>query len=151
LKYLFLDIDGVLNSFNYLLSLDESDRDKTRKHIDPTAVNILNKICEEIDPYIVVSSSWRIIHTINEIQDILTSNGFKYKLMGFTPQLYFAGRQRGDEIKKYIRDNKISALDIVILDDDSDMRDLKNRLVKTSYYFGLEEQHIDMAIKLFRK
>lgn len=42
---------------------------------------------------------------------------------------------------------KHSPIDCTI-DDDSDMEHLKRRLVQTSFYHGLQDEHVDQAIAL---
>ena len=63
-RYLFLDIDGVLNTMsysNYLIDHDEDDVDEDGALFDPKAVtnlaNIINKIP---DVKIIISSTWRL-------------------------------------------------------------------------------------------
>ena len=56
-KVLFLDIDGVLNSSKFFDSLN--DEDASWKEIDEEAVKMLQRIKEETDCKVVMTSSWR--------------------------------------------------------------------------------------------
>ena len=63
-RYLFLDIDGVLNTFrysNYLIENDEDEVDEDGALFDPEAVNNLACIIEKVpDVKIIISSTWRL-------------------------------------------------------------------------------------------
>jgi hypothetical protein len=63
-RYLFLDIDGVLNTIrysNYLIDNDEDEADEDGALFDPEAVNNLACIVENIpDLRIIISSTWRL-------------------------------------------------------------------------------------------
>ena len=55
MRYLFLDIDGPLNTGRN----DYLDPDRYGHHFDDKAVRNLRRIVEETGARIVVSSSWR--------------------------------------------------------------------------------------------
>ena len=63
-RYLFLDIDGVLNTIrysNYLIDNDEDEVDEDGALFDPEAVNNLACIIEKVpDVKIIISSTWRL-------------------------------------------------------------------------------------------
>ena len=63
-RYLFLDIDGVLNTIrfsNYLIDHDEDEVDEDGALFDPEAVNNLACIIEQVpDLKIIISSTWRL-------------------------------------------------------------------------------------------
>lgn len=63
-RYLFLDIDGVLNTIrysNYLIDHDEDEVDEDGALFDPEAVNNLAYIIEKVpDVKIIISSTWRL-------------------------------------------------------------------------------------------
>ena len=63
-RYLFLDIDGVLNTIrysNYLIDHDEDEVDEDGALFDPEAVNNLACIIEKVpDVKIIISSTWRL-------------------------------------------------------------------------------------------
>ena len=140
MKIIFLDIDGVLNHQIWFKKLHESNKKPNTKEqhidnmIDPNSVSLLNKIIADTNAKIVISSSWRKYNTVEELQKILNSKGFKGKIIGLTPVLYFTGEKnyhysvpRGNEIKAWLEMNKgilgdkMSKTKYVIFDDDSDM------------------------------
>ena len=63
-RYLFLDIDGVLNTIrysNYLIDHDEDEVDEDGALFDPEAVNNLACIIEKVpDVKIIITSTWRL-------------------------------------------------------------------------------------------
>ena len=63
-RYLFLDIDGVLNTIrysNFLVDHDEDEVDEDGALFDPETVNNLASIVEKIpDLRIIISSTWRL-------------------------------------------------------------------------------------------
>ncbi len=62
-RYLFLDIDGVLNTIrhsDYLIDHDEDDTDEDGAIFDPEAVSNLSTIIKNVpDVKIIISSTWR--------------------------------------------------------------------------------------------
>lgn len=84
---------------------------------------------------------------MGKILELLKEAGFKYpeRVIGFTPILI--NRQRGDEIKLWLR--QVSGVEsFVIFDDTDDMGNLFPKLIKTTDQFGLERKHIEKAKKL---
>jgi hypothetical protein len=138
----FLDIDGVLNSQSFLLK-------NPGLEIDPERVQILNKLLEETNASVVISSSWRIGHPIFWLQNALEKVGFKYpeRIIGATSSE--TKGQRGDEIELWLRQIHVDAF--VILDDDDDMSTVQDMLVKTSFETGLLEEHIKKAKQIIAK
>jgi hypothetical protein len=146
INIIFLDIDGVLNSMQFMI---KSGKDYGRQAIDPDAVSYLNQIIQQTNAKVVISSSWRIIHRLSEIKDILYSRGFIGDIIDETPILRSNNRIRGDEIQLWLDNNKVD--NFVIIDDDSDMGDLKDRLVQTSFKYGLCEEHVEKCVNLLKE
>lgn len=115
-KVIFLDFDGVLNTPAYMMQ--SGDRSNA---INPIAVKIVDTMLNQTGAKLVVSSSWRIGRTIDELNEILQSRGMTNEVLDVTPQLSGC---RGSEIKRWIDVNCPSRLvfnEYLILDDDSDM------------------------------
>ena len=157
-KYIFLDIDGVLNSEQYYLEKPQHKRwkefkDKLDKHIawgvcniDPKAVKLLNKLVTETNAKIVVSSSWRGDYAL---QTIFSLAGIIEPIYGETPRL--ESRFRGEEIKFWL-EKQSKPYKYVIIDDDSDMfDDQKPYFIHTDYEFGLTKSDVDKAIKILNE
>lgn len=58
-KYLFLDVDGVLNSDEWYHEEWNKDHVYPQGDFDPKCVEIVNRIVKETGCKVVVSSSWR--------------------------------------------------------------------------------------------
>lgn len=152
-KYIFLDIDGVLNSEQYYLEKPQHKRwkefkDKLDKHIawgvcniDPKAVKLLNKLVTETNAKIVVSSSWRGDYAL---QTIFSLAGITESIYGETPRL--ESRFRGEEIDKWLKERQ-EPYKYVILD--SDMLDTqRNNFIHTDWKVGLTEENVNKAIEI---
>lgn len=64
MKILFLDIDGVLNSMR---SEEVTGKQKTVENLDPVSLSLVQKVCEETDALICLSSNWRFRHYILDL------------------------------------------------------------------------------------
>lgn len=96
-KVLFLDIDGVLNSHRscYALGGFPHGFDKVhRARFDEVAVALVRDVCRETDCSIVLSSSWRIIHSVHEC-----ANGLDLPIFDATPT---TPGIRGNQIKEWL-------------------------------------------------
>ena len=91
-RYLFLDIDGVLNTNrygNYLIDHNEDDWDEDGARFDPDAVaNLACIVEEEPDVKIIISSTWRFKgwEWMNRLWQKRKLPG---NIFGFTPGLEF--------------------------------------------------------------
>lgn len=128
-KLIFLDLDGVLNNSAMQISREvwEQVNDiQTHRYDRLSSVNIksLNDLTDKTGAKIVISSTWRMLYDLDELQDTLYSAGVRGEIIGVTPILG-ADTIRGNEIYRYIKDNYCweveQKLRYVILDDDSDM------------------------------
>jgi len=145
MKHLFLDIDGVLNCRK---TFQELDCDPWWAAIDPTFVRRLNHIVDQTGCIVVLSSSWRqMLRGRKRTQEILEQHGATFVIADETPMLT---EDRGDEILAWMKANGVDKDDVVILDDDSDMGDLADRLVQTSMHTGLTAKLAEEAISLLK-
>jgi histidinol phosphatase-like enzyme len=148
MKILFLDFDGVLNSEKYFeewILLNPDRRGSLINQLDPKKVDLLNRIINATGANVVISSTWRILHSMEELKDILISFGFKYpqNIIDETPQT-FSG-YRGREINlwlTYSNESDESVDQFVIVDDNSDMEPHMNNLVQTTWKDGMQESHM---------
>lgn len=157
MKIIFLDIDGVLNSERWLMSLGEA---WNRTHIDPAAVAVLNQVVRATDAVVVISSTWRKMHTKAAIRGFLKDAGFTGTVIGITPDFNKLARYerptkdgsfvRGDEIAEWLKDRP-DIESFVILDDDSDMGALKHKLVQTTSTDGLLMAHLPLILSQLRQ
>lgn len=152
MKVIFLDVDGVLNSKDWL----ENNRVRTENSVNPEKVKLLAEIVQKTNATVVLSSTWRYIpeHPMfMYLTDILGQNGIK--IHSFTPKL---DGDRPKEIKSWI--NKQSEeIKFISIEDDFSEEDyrkygIEDYFVKTSFYGengGLQRNHVEMAIKLLNE
>lgn len=151
MKIIFLDIDGVLNN------ADESDHHIHKSgcyFYSPLCVERLNTVINSTEAKIVVSSTWRLGRTVEELQVLLSDMGVVGEVIDKTCRLDHVGGFRGNEIYKWIKDNQhIIGCDYwkfkqyIILDDDSDMLLWqKDNFVQTDGYKGLTDREMYDAI-----
>lgn len=138
MKYLFLDIDGVLNSTRSACGLGKIPHDAEPKDLpffDLIALGLIRRLCEETGAKIVLSSTWRMGRDPVEL-------GNQLDLPIISKTLVLDGF-RGDEIKQWLDENYNPHVDkYAIVDDDSDMRpEQRPFFVKTHYNNGLLWDH----------
>ncbi|MGN1312200.1 MAG: HAD domain-containing protein [Bacilli bacterium] len=159
-KIIFLDIDGVLNSNKYFSSREyyykehkkvEYTLEDTIKRqlydIDMNKLELLLEVVKITTAKIVITSSWRRLSIYPYIKKYLIEVGLP--IIGETP--YIEGN-RGEEIRYYLKNNKVDSF--VILDDEifKDFNELINNLVKTSFYGeGLTIDNCNEIIKRLKK
>lgn len=138
-KIIFLDIDGVLVTFNSMKTF------KSSKKFDPLCVSILRYIIKKENCKVVLSSTWRILENLYELAKLqLLEVGIP--IIDKTPRL---NEERGDEILKWICLNSdiYNITNIAILDDSSDMSCLKKYHIKTDVYDGLKKSDISKILE----
>lgn len=151
-KIIFLDIDGVLNC--------ASEYGTYKKHLPnipgywfhvPELIERFNKIIDATNAKIVVSSTWRLGQTLEEMRLILSAMGVKGDVIGLTPTFDTAYSVRGNEIKSWIDSNvgRGQFQNYVIIDDDSDMLYWqKDNFVNTNGQVGLTDRDAMKAIRI---
>ena len=83
-KYIFLDIDGVLNSQDFV---NELGKLWNGSQFDKKAIDRLNQITENTGAKIVISSTWRILYSFEELTNLLKKEGVKAEVIDVTPCL----------------------------------------------------------------
>lgn len=153
----FLDIDGVLNrGYKHPEGFDYAESE---------CLNVFNRILENFNPYIVISSSWRMEMSYEAIWYRFKEYGVKWHLsdvIGETPVLRYG--TRADEIWSSIYNlyskpeilNKVDKKWLAI--DDQPLLGCGTNIptniqplfiesgnwIRTEYRRGLEEYHIDL-------
>lgn len=124
-KYIFLDIDGVLNSEHTLNESCENMNQKLTSIISDQLVKNLSYVVKKTDAKIILSSSWRVYFNNNiknpnnifAIALLASLNKYNLKLHDMTP--FIKGpysNERGLEIKTYIDEHNIE--NYVVIDDE---------------------------------
>lgn len=140
-KILFLDIDGVLNSA-YVL-----DTQKRGDAIDRDMVSRINRIIDATGCQIVISSTWRLYHSLDALKKRLVDNGmWRDAILSVTPRLDARHFNRADEILSWLHDNPNVTQYIAIDDSACEFDKIKEHLVATTWKDGLQDHHVIEAI-----
>lgn len=156
---IFLDIDGVFNCELFYNSNYKESKKKLRKQVKtkeierldyyksqicPERIKMFNELCAEVGADVVISSTWRMGKTVEELREIMAYCGGTFNIIDKTPH---TGYERGTEISKWLQENikpetygchYFDYHKYAIIDDDSDM--LLNQqfnFFKTDNYSGL--------------
>lgn len=134
-KYIFLDVDGILNG-NHSIS---------KYQLFPNYLNNLKILVNETKAMIVLSSSWRnffhkendklVANFPNKRGDLLLKELSKLNLEIFdTTKLGYSSTIRGEEIKEWLDINAPKNYKYIILDDDNDMLEEQlNNFIQTKF------------------
>lgn len=152
MKVIFLDMDGVLNSNAFFRRPEQvfgtieysRENEFFGSMIDPEAVKVLSEIAEKSGAHLVLSSSWRMVLTTDDLIGLLRKAG--YNGDGFLGRTDSAGATRAEEIARY----GLSVGDMthfLVLDDSSDAI-IPNHTITTSYGHGLTAEHIPEALRI---
>lgn len=153
-KLIFLDIDGVLDTY------------KSRYMLDPVLLERLGTILGRTGAWIVISSSWRcrnVPDTVEFLTDYdnprVGSNPFPFtdKVVGITPILYSVVEgdidrpaTRGEEIAAYLKDHPCD--NYVILDDcDEMLPEQRPHLVLVNDEVGLTGKDVEKAVSILNQ
>jgi len=154
MPFVFLDIDGVLNSKEsfHKKFIETGTCLNTSEHVSNVLVEHLNTLIDKTNASIVISSAWRLCFDITKIKKVLEASGFRHndKIVGCTPLLRFSCF-RGLEIQTWMESHGVHKHEIVILDDNSDMVHLMDRLVQTDFNIGLTKKNVKEAISLLNR
>jgi hypothetical protein len=127
--------------------------------IDQGSVEILNDLITQTGAKVVISSTWRILYTQEEIQGFLNHFGFIGEVVGMTPRYTNNHSVRGNEILGWIKENKsliskdyYDFNEYVIFDDDTDfLLWQKDNFIHIDRYCGITPTNIFKAEKILNK
>lgn len=159
MKIIFLDIDGVLNhewfyKERFRKRYEEGAIGHPYSEIDPESVQNLNQLILNTGAKVVLSSTWR--HSgLDYCLDVLKFHGFEGEIIDVTPDLRSNDCLRGNEILRWMKDNKdligeyYNFTEYVILDDDSDMLYWqRNNFILIDRFVGLTMGNVFQASKI---
>lgn len=151
---LFLDFDGVLVHESYAGDAPEEAALWSESHFDPAVIARVNALCARAGASVVISSSWRQNHSLDELRGMLERRGLRASVLGVTPSMHRSpdGRrlERGDEIQAWL-DAHPEVRGFAIADDDEDMAHLRPFLVRTSMERGLSDEHCEALFAVFAR
>ena len=138
---IFLDIDGVLRTFKSDLEwsrkLNIPVLKGTDRKFDRSAVATINEIISWTHAKIVITSSWRIGLSLNDLKKIFRDNNIYADIVG---KLDVIG-SRGEEIQYWLNDNDVSKY-VVIDDNINDIIDFipNDKIIKVDSNHGLSDK-----------
>ena len=170
-RYLFLDIDGVLNTTGYsgyLIDHDADDTDEDGAIFDPEAINNLASIIQNVpDIKIIISSTWRLKgwEWMNRMWEKRKLPG---KIYSFTPALdvvcfvdklnrrdttsVYPYGTRALEINEWLRLNarrNSLSYKYVIIDDYNDFLAMQlDHVIITDSYFGITKEDVVRTLEI---
>jgi len=169
MKVIFLDIDGVLNTWTTChLPPSFEKKHKIEAYLSPKSIELVNKLAKENDAKIVISSSWRMhdkdLHVDPEyagidLRDFLGRSGLTAKFAEDwhtpIPERFgelLHGRPRGFEISDWL-ENHPEVTKWVSLDDDVsgfESKGILNHLAKTNPRMGFLEEDFEKANNILK-
>lgn len=161
---MFLDIDGVLATQATYKAwravggcMYDRPQHRTEVLFDPECVSLVQELLDQTQAQVVISSTWRNLYPWDFLTGLLADVGITSPIVGRTPHIkpkkmsqYI---RRGDEIHAWLMEQPeaISQKDILILEDEEDVRPYRNRQVQTTFYgqhAGFREKHLKRALRL---
>lgn len=171
-KFLFLDIDGVLNTWqyaNHLFMNGISEFDENGSLFDPETIKNLEYIIDSTHANIVLSSTWRF-DGFQAMQNLWNERNLPGELIGITPHLTTANFEdvdscelwqkhptgsRGIEIDEWLRLNTNKMLETytyAILDDEEDfLFHQSNHVILTDPMRGITKGIANKVISILNK
>ena len=146
--YIFLDIDGVLMQFDTVKDINHAEFAKDHNW-SQDAINNINELVKDINPKVIISSSYRKIKTKEEIQKRFNELGINVKIHGFTEVI--PNVKRGGEILKYIEDHNIKRY--IIIDDrkhNFDSYFKSDVIVRPHTNIGFSKQDLQKALSEYQ-
>ena len=162
MRVIFLDIDGVLNNTQTRDNRTPTATEKLPIPLDAVCVARFNRLVAESEAKVVISSSWRLFARYEDLGPALLRHGVVADIIGETPDLVnnapwleawrtregapfaYERMERGREIREWLAAHP-EVTEFVILDDCSDMAELKPWLVLTDPIDGLDDPDVERA------
>jgi hypothetical protein len=160
-RLLFLDFDGVLNSEAYFdapefLRATEGLSDAEvmllghARHLDPEKVALLNRLVETLGVGVVISSTWRLRYTLDELNALLKQRGATFHATAVTPRVTEHDPStplRAREILAYLGSLPAPPDGVVVLDDDR-LDGFVPGYVAVDGAVGLEARHLGLCAEV---
>lgn len=166
MRALFFDIDGVANhdvdaevDFSLLLKvhaqmrrLSRNDVHKRLKWLLPEAVGRVNQILDASGAKLVISSTWRLTTTQEELQTLLDVRGLKHPIFSMTPELPHRFSEvvpRGKEIGAWLQAHpEVTSFAIL---DDCEVPPYGAQHVWVDPHTALTDENVAKAIEILEK
>ena len=149
MNVIFLDIDGVLRTYwsdcLWSQTLDESIPSHYKRLFSKDAIENLNYIVTLTGAKVVITSTWRLHYTLEELRKVFRERGFIGQIIGTTNVF----GTRGEEIVDWLNDHVVK--NFVVIDDN--VKDILNRIpdckvVKCHPNYGLNDDIFDKVLDI---
>lgn len=165
MKVIFLDIDGVLHSFNYekhLIKKSMSPFDNEGAIFDPQCVSALSRLVEVTNVELVIHSSWKDCEdkakALRIMRNIWSVRNLPGHVFDITPTLSMEDMMRlygikattkwkGYEIKAWLDEHPDCEKFVIIDDQRIYLSEQRNMVVLTDGKDGLTMRNVRQAIK----
>lgn len=162
MRVLFLDIDGVLNSYQSAHHLQQLRQEsgpfppyfnnyvlKNGLDMCPLAVsNLIHLLNEVKDLQIVISSTWRFGCDLKDLKALFPmSELIRSRIIDSTPSL--TSGNRGDEIKRWVINSTTRVQQFAVLDDDTDMDAVEEHFFHVNHKVGFDYLLCEKVINYF--
>lgn len=142
MKVLFLDFDGVINTYWWNADGTKVDIGYKDKCTNFQAVQWISHFCTKYDYKIVVTSTWRIHSTVEQLRQVLYNSGLskKVEVLDKTEYLHHDHITRGEEIYLWLKSHP-GVENYIIVDDDDDFGYtpyMRDHFIKTNFYDGFK-------------
>lgn len=147
MRVIFLDFDGVLNTYSYMFL---TDGDAPELGLDPKRVAYVNEIIQRTGAVVVLSTAWRYDNTQFALECMLRKRGLVGEVVGMTPEPeeHVTYKPREVEVQAWL-DKHPEVESFVVLDDlDGQFNSMKDRFVNTDPSRGLTPEHVEAAVKI---
>ena len=150
MKIIFLDIDGVLVTRNSIKYQYLNFPDDTTIRFGKKAVKNLNKLIRLTKAKIVISSTWRLFHSLEKLQSIFEEQKIKGKIISSIEEDIPRGQKIADWLEQHLEVEQY-----VIIDDDVQADCIQfhpNNCVETSYKRGFaSEERFNEALAILNE
>ena len=140
---IFLDIDGVLATD----SSSQADKslwfNEFAYPFDKQCVEYLNSLLEKTDADIILTSDWRKIYDLQEMDEIFRFNGLRKSPLDFTPDL----GNRVREIELFLSKHELGKYCVI---DDMDLSELGSCFVRCEATFGIGQREVAKIFDLLQ-
>ena len=148
-RYIFLDIDGVLNTGRN----DCLDPERNGHPFDSEAVSNLGRIVRQTGARLVISSSWRHMG-LGKLREMWQRCGLPGGISDVTPGAWGEDETfptRGDEIKAWL-EARTGPVSYVVLDDnDEHVAGQEGRWIIVNPHYGISGEDADTAISILKQ
>ena len=157
MKVIFLDIDGVLVTRNSIKYQYLNFPDDTSIQFGKKAIKNLNKLIRLTKAKIVISSTWRLFHSLEKLQNIFEEQNIKGKIISTTSVEKATIEEdipRGQKIADWLEQHP-EVKQYVIIDDDVQADCIQfhpYNCVETSYKRGFApEERFNEALAILNE